>query len=291
MRKTITLLVFGVIFSISNSNAQIQCAQSSNIYTFTYNGHTYEVVKELKTLNQANICAAERGGYLVRINDLVENSYIVTQLMLPTAANIAYNYHPVADGGGASYIWTGANDIPTEGSWIWSDGTSSIFYSGQGTAGTGGGTAVGGAYVNWGNVSGSEPDDYGNDQDGLGISLGSWPHGIVGQWNDIDVDNTLFFVIEKNSIVGVNEIKKSEPTINIYPNPLNNQSIFKIEVTDNKISEIKINDILNREILSEKIENKSSHELNLHFLPKGIYIITIEKMKTVFSKKFLVSNL
>jgi hypothetical protein len=183
-----------------------QCAQAANIYTFTYSGHSYEVVKELKSWTEAATCAVERGGYLVQIDSAAENNFIMGQLMLGTAANIDENYHPVTDGGGASYIWTGGTDKSIEGTWIW-DGDNNAagvnFYTGQGTAGNGNGTIVGGAFVNWGNSNGSEPDNfyYLHDQDALGLSMGWWPHGVAGQWNDIDIFNTLYFIIEKDAIV------------------------------------------------------------------------------------------
>jgi len=108
MRKNLILLSVIAILPIANLFAQ--CAQTSNIYTFTYGSHTYEVVKELKNWTDANACAVERGGYLVAIETAAEKDFIMGQLMLSTAANIAPNYHPVTDGGGASYIWTGGTD-------------------------------------------------------------------------------------------------------------------------------------------------------------------------------------
>ena len=58
---TIQLLLGNISFS--------QCADTSNIYSFAYNGHTYEVIKENKTWTDASLCAVSRGGYLVEIND------------------------------------------------------------------------------------------------------------------------------------------------------------------------------------------------------------------------------
>lgn len=178
-----------------------QCAQTINIYSFTYGGHTYEVVKELKSWNDAKACATQRGGYLVAIDSDDEKNYIMGQLMMSNAANISASYHPVTDGGGASYIWTGGSDAITEGVWYWQGSPlMSPFYNGQGTAGNGGGASVNGAYINWGCNSLCEPDNYfwQNDQDALGLAMGSWPYGYAGQWNDIDMNNTLFYIIEKD---------------------------------------------------------------------------------------------
>jgi hypothetical protein len=193
---------FLLFFTFLLSKSWSQCANPANIYSFTYNGHNYEVVKELKNWTAANTCAIERGGYLVCIESDAEKNQIMGQLMMSTAANISPTYYPVIDGGGASYIWTGGTDRITEGSWLWEGSPiASFFYIGQGSAGTGGGSAVGGAYINWGNLNGSEPDNYFylHDQDALGIAMNSWPHGVAGQWNDIDMYNTLYFIIEKST--------------------------------------------------------------------------------------------
>jgi hypothetical protein len=40
-------------------------ADTSNVYEFSFNGKSYEVVKEMKTWNSAVACAVEKGGYLV----------------------------------------------------------------------------------------------------------------------------------------------------------------------------------------------------------------------------------
>jgi hypothetical protein len=202
MKKNLFIIVVLALLPFVKLSAQ--CAQTANIFTFTYGGHTYEVVKELKNWTDAKACAVERGGYLVAIDSGAEKNYIMGQLMMSSAANINSNYYPVMDGGGASYIWTGGSDAVNEGTWYWQGSPlMSPFYIGQGTAGSGGGAAVGGAYVNWGCTSACEPDNffYLHDQDALGLAMGSWPYGVAGQWNDIDINNTLYFLIEKNGII------------------------------------------------------------------------------------------
>jgi hypothetical protein len=199
MKKKLFIFVVTAIFPIANIFAQ--CAQTANIYSFSYGGHNYEIVKELKNWTDAAACAVERGGYLVRIDNAAENAQIMTSI---TAAGISASYHPVTDGGGASYIWTGGSDKNNEGTWLWDGDNNNVgtnFYTGQGTAGSGGGVAVGGAYVNWGCSSGMcEPDNYFylHDQDALGFALNSWPYGSASQWNDIDNTNTLYFIIEND---------------------------------------------------------------------------------------------
>ena len=92
------------------------------------------------------------------------------------------------DGGGAEYIWLGASDQVNEGVWIWENGSQMSF-------------------SNWGSGAfGSEPDNY-NNQDGLALGLENWPAGLrmvpvgnAGFWNDVDVNNELFFVMQTANI-------------------------------------------------------------------------------------------
>ena len=51
------------------------------------------------------------------------------------------------DGGGASYLWIGGNDITTEGKWVWDgDNTAPSTQFWQATAS---GSPAGGLYTNW----------------------------------------------------------------------------------------------------------------------------------------------
>ena len=285
MKKITTLILILIPFIKINA----QCAQTSNIYTFTYNGHTYEVVKELKNWTDAAACAVERGGYLISIESDAEKNYVMSQLMLGSAANISENYHPVTDGGEASYIWTGGTDKSTEGTWIWdgdNNNTGTNFYQGQGTAGTGGGVVIGGAYVNWGCSSLCEPDNfyYINDQDALGLSLGSWPYGVAGQWNDIDFTNSLFFIIEKD---GANIHEDSDKTNNIelYPNPGNN--FIQINGVDDLQTQIKITDVVGKIYQESLYSDLACGKINISDLPKGMYFLIFENGGKTITEKFI----
>jgi len=98
--------------------------------------------------------------------------------------------------------------IATEGTWIWdgdSDGLNLVqFWQGNET-----GNPVGGVYNNWGTNNGTqnEPDNFpfaATGQDGAAIALESWPAGApanaalgsAGQWNDVDDQNPLYYLIE-----------------------------------------------------------------------------------------------
>ncbi len=166
------------------------CASPDNIYAFTYDGKNYEVVREQRTWEEAAVCAVERGGYLAEINDEAENTAIFDELINNASIFPHISMTVALDGGGASYVWIGGNDIATEGAWVWdgnNDGTTTQFWMGDFT-----GAPVDGLYNNWGD----EPDDFGDGQDGLGLALTDWPFGVAGQWNDVSDTNTIYYVIE-----------------------------------------------------------------------------------------------
>lgn len=168
-------------------NAQSQCSPSpANIYTFTSNGKVYEIVKEKLNWVDAAACAVLRGGKLAEINSQSEQDSLFYYINL---AKINADSTVALDGGDASYLWLGGNDIAIEGNWVW-DGDNNLT-SVQFWQGTSTGSSLGGLYNNWGD----EPDDW-NGQDALGIAITDWPLGIAGQWNDVDETNLLYYVIE-----------------------------------------------------------------------------------------------
>ena len=78
----------------------------------------------------------------------------------------------------------GGNDTAVEGEWRWTEGPEGLEDNGNGRLfwqGTSSGSAVGGAYENWGN---NEPNNAGNE-DYLQISQAVQPDGSVGKWNDL----------------------------------------------------------------------------------------------------------
>jgi hypothetical protein len=159
----------------------------SSIIPFSYNGTNYEIVRSNKTWSEAASFAISRAGRLAEINDLAEQNALFSEL---TTASIVTSKTTASDGGNASYLWIGGNDMGTEGNWMWdgnNDQNGTQFWMGTQT-----GTAVGGLYNNWGD----EPDDFGSGQDGLALALNDWPLGVAGQWNDLELTNTLYFLIE-----------------------------------------------------------------------------------------------
>ncbi len=175
---------------------------------------TYLLYKEAKSYQQARELAESENidgvsGYLLNIDSSSENTRVFNWL----AANIStseYGSTAASDGGGAAYIWLGGDDRDVEGDWLWqrpnASGYPKLFWRGDyGGAGQG-------LYTNWGNTEGTqnEPDNYQGNQDAVAIALETWPVnagfelGTAGQWNDVNVNNGLFYVVEFDTVEGSN---------------------------------------------------------------------------------------
>lgn len=263
-------LTLDMNFSIVIS-ASTDCADVSNIYSFTHNNVNYEVVKENRTWQGAASCAAERGGFLAEINDVQEQNAIYNELQ--NNAGITVLNTVASDGGNASYIWIGANDINTEGDWYWdgdNDGVGSQFW--QGGSAASGGVVIGGLYNNWGN----EPDNSGNAQDAAGIAITQWPIGSgslgsAGQWNDVNKTNALYYIIEYPVGVNLNETKAN--TINVYPNPVNNL----LTIEGSNVTDIKIVNSLGQLILNVSTKDiLELTEVDFSNVEQGIYYAIIK---------------
>lgn len=180
-----------------------QCVYAAK-YTFTYNGKKYEIVKEKKTWADAAMYAYSKGGHLVEIDDQGEQLAVYDAIK---KSGISPTYTEAKDAGGIAYIWIGATDRNHEGQWIW-DGANTghgiNFWNGEGLHGKGNGTAANNAYENWGgSASGkpNEPDNSGGKQNAAAIGLAPWPKnsgslGSAGEWNDINENNQLYFIVE-----------------------------------------------------------------------------------------------
>ena len=194
-----------IICSLFVAKAFSQCADSTKIYTFTFEGKKYEVVQELKKWDAAAACAVERGGYLVEINNAAEQKAVFNAIM--NGAKVSPSYVSVSTGGDIAYVWTGASDKKTEGTWLWDgnkDGRGIFFWSGQGAKGSKNGKAIMNAYYNWGGSSKGTPnvpDNYGTVENSGALALSGWPSkttniGIAGEWNDLMGSTLLYYVIE-----------------------------------------------------------------------------------------------
>lgn len=273
MNKLYTYILLFLCINIYYVNAQ--CANTANIYSFDYNGHTYEVVKENKSWTDAVACAVARGGYLAEITDAAENMAIYNQLSSNAGINISLTSTP--NGGGAAYVWIGGNDRTNEGTWIWdgdNTGSSTQFWSGSAS-----GSAQNSAYTNWGTTGGTqnEPDNYLSNQDGLAIALNAWPAsqptgsglGVAGQWNDIRDIETLFYIIEHDTVLSNAAPEQIEDSrVFIYENQL------FIEAVNMPIASVVMYDLTFKNVFSLATEAVPK-PIDVSHLVSGIYLAEI----------------
>ncbi|MBL6658065.1 MAG: T9SS type A sorting domain-containing protein [Flavobacteriales bacterium] len=268
----LSLLSFSII-------AQTEiCTDTSNLYVFQHNNKNYAIVKDTKSWTDAIACAYQLGGILAIIDNQEEQDAIWAEI---PNANITNSNTSAPDGGQASYLWIGGSDMGEEGKWEWigENGDATQFWQG-----TNSGSAVGGLYNNWGSSSfAGEPDNYLGNQNALGFALTDWPYGSAGQWNDLNVENLLYFIIESeidttsgngdgdggdgggtDSTVAVTDYNIQSSLI--YPNP--SSSYFKIMRDD--IKEITIINALGQEVYRKINRSKT---INISHLREGIYFV------------------
>jgi hypothetical protein len=288
MKTKITLIAF---FSqiLSWTNASAQCANNANVYSFTYNGKNYEVVKELKNWVNAAACAVQRGGYLVEINDVNEQNAVFGEIF---NAGVSSTYTAILNGGNIAYVWIGATDKVTEGTWRWdgnNDNVGAHFWSGQGLNGQlGGGTTIGGLFSNWGGKSTLpifEPDDAGG-QDMAAIGLTGWPAGttalgIAGEWNDIIGTSLCYYIIEKDNTVGINDVNKSIG-LNISPNPCTDKLVVEGIISEK--SKFELYDMTGKLVMKAILDDTKT--INTQGLDKGLYYLKIENNDATTLLKF-----
>ena len=166
---------------------------------FEFGGHTYKIIATPATWEEASAAAAEmqlagQQGYLARINSARENNAILDAVMAHLSeAQLAASL--AADGSDTPFIWLGGSDKAREGQWVWSD-NGDQFWEGDFN-----GNPVGGLFTNWG----VQPDNATGNEDALAMGLGDWPEpfydlGAAGQWNDLDGNTTLAYVVEFSAV-------------------------------------------------------------------------------------------
>ena len=274
LRLGLFLLSFSII-------AQTElCTDTTALYLFQHNNKNYAIAKDAKNWTDAIACAYQLGGILAIIDSQEEQDAIWAEI---PNANITTSNTSAPDGGQASYLWIGGSDMGEEGKWEWigENGEATQFW--QGTAF---GSVVGGLYNNWGN----EPDDYMGQQDGLGLALTNWPMGFAGEWNDLNVENLLYFIVEaeidtssgngggdggdgggSDTTVAVTNYNIQSSMV--YPNP--SSSYFKIMRDD--IKEITIINALGQEVYRKLAHSKT---VNISHLREGIYFVKMTTKKS-----------
>lgn len=258
MKKSLHLFAI-TLFVFHSADVAAQCANASSVYSFDYDGKSYEIIKENKTWVTAAACAVERGGYLAEVNSAAEQDAIFAEI---TNAGIDPDATKAPDGY-SSYVWLGGNDIVQEGKWIWdgnNDAGSTQFWQGTVT-----GSAVGGLYNNWGN----EPDNSasGTGQDALGLAVIDWPLGNAGQWNDVKHTNELYYIVEYNTVLGRGTV--AQPAVSVYPNPAGSH----IFITGADVDKVFISNALGQQVRSAVAVNNT---ISLDELEQGIYFIRLQ---------------
>lgn len=163
---------------------------TSGVYVLVNEGVDWiAALQTAQAASSINSAGAGASGQLLSISSAAEQLGISDWLLGQYAAG--GNWGTAPDGGGIPYVWLGASDSLTEGQWQWANGESFTYTNwGTGNLWSGSGQA-------------SEPDDY-QGQDALAIGLTAWPQGYAnasglgsaGQWNDIDGNNHLPYVVE-----------------------------------------------------------------------------------------------
>ncbi|NOQ75343.1 MAG: T9SS type A sorting domain-containing protein [Crocinitomix sp.] len=271
MKKGILTLATLIIVNTVNA----QCVDEANVFEFTFDGKTYELIKENKNWPDAAECALERGGALVRIDSEEENTALFDAI---STFDVIPSETIAPDGGGGAYLWLGGTDRAEEGVWIWDindDDTGDQFWEGAVD-----GTPVGGLYNNWGD----EPDDFGDLQDRAAMSVNGWPLGVAGEWNDVnDDDNELFFFVEYEPVDGIEEEDAS--MISIYPNPVSDL-LFITTAIDVQIEGINFYAISGQ--LVQLASENWTEGIDVSNLEAGTYFIEIRLDNGVlFTEKFI----
>ena len=243
-------------------------------YIFTIGSKQYKLVKTQKTWIDAAAAAVQEDGYLVEINDQSEQTGIWDAIQ---NSGISMTYTSVPDGGGVAYVWIGATDKATEGTWLWDgddNGQGINFWTGQGSWGNGGGSAVNNAYYNWGGTNTgtpNEPDNYGSGQDAAAIGLAPWPASGMGnnagEWNDIAITNMLYYIIEYDN-VGIGQLPDNNTHNITFCSNGNGSILLK---SDKELMAVDVFNTTGKQVYSGKIQGVTALSINLPVA--GLYII------------------
>jgi hypothetical protein len=243
-------------------------------YSFTVGNKNYKLVKTQKSWVDAAAAAVQDGGYLVEINSQAEQTGIWNAIQ---NSGISMQYTSVSDGGGVAYIWIGATDKVTEGTWLWdgdNDGQGTNFWTGQGAWGSGGGTALNGAYINWGGTNTgtpNEPDDYGSNQDAGAIGLEPWPAAgagnVAGEWNDIAITNSLYYIIEYDNVGIGEQAEQNIPELTFYQN--DNRSI--ILKSNRELRSVEVFNVSGKQVYVNNDAGTTNLQISLPVA--GVYLI------------------
>jgi hypothetical protein len=108
--------------------------------------------------------------------------------------------------------------------------------------------------------------------------------------NNIYVDN---FSVTNGSVLGINELVKSEIKFNVQPNPMNEDATISFELKQNQRVKIILFDMMGREVtIAEDAQlTAGSHQININKnnLKSGVYFIRFESGENTFNHKLLIN--
>jgi len=159
----------GTLSSVASAilSANIQASE-------TYNAHTYALTTTSMNWHDAKAAATALGGYLTTINTKAENDWLTSTFFVKYGA----------------VMWIGANDIATEGTWVWDNGTTSgdngltDDLCGTDSDCEDSNAEWADGTEKWDSGGGGEPNDWGSNEDCGNI----WRS--TGTWNDLPCTNT-----------------------------------------------------------------------------------------------------
>jgi hypothetical protein len=103
--------------------------------------------------------------------------------------------------------------------------------------------------------------------------------GEVSATLPVTVDNT----------VGIGNPENHELGLVVYPNP--GDGLFNIQISSEKpgMMKLKLNNVLGETIFSRSVQfnSSSNHQLNLEYLPDGIYFLVVEDNEQSVTKKLV----
>jgi len=174
------------------------CDTSYGCQGFAFDDHGYMYCPRPASHEEAAAQCDGQGMTLVQIDSEPENDELVAQA---TAGWSGGNDGTGGSGSGSTWggwtsggeqqqeaFWTGGSDESAEGDWIWS-GSGTPFWEGDAD-----GSAVDGAYTNWGEDRPNAANDEGENCMAVYVADGS--DGDMGTWNDLLCADSYPFICE-----------------------------------------------------------------------------------------------
>ncbi len=261
--------------SVSVTSDTLNCdVQKDQSFDFIFEEKSYQIVKQNLSWEDACKCAREKGLTLAEINSEAEQLAIHTAIL---NANIEAGSTDVV-GPDGDFIWLGGHDYIEESYWLWdgdNDGFGELFWVGDTE-----GYAINNAYTNWGN----ELQNIAN-QDALCIGINDWQNGFSGQWNDVDVSNKLFYILESPTVSSTENL--IDFNVFIYPNPCTENGFYYTIPVDKGIQKIQLLMPSGQEVQS-KVNDFQSGFFKIEKVEPGLYLIQFDLENAIITKRIYI---